>query len=76
MSQFLGDVGVKFEGKEFQHLMEKHDAVFIDKAKLYPDALPFLNLLKFKGIKMGVIIDGTVKRERAIIKKLGLESYQ
>ncbi len=68
-------LGVKVEGMEFQHFMEKYDDVFVEKVSLFPDSLACLNFLKSQNIKMGVIIDGTSKRENAIIEKLNLKPF-
>lgn len=68
-------LGVKVEGGEFQRFMEKYDQVFVENVSLFPDSLPCLNFLKSQEVKIGVIIDGTVKRENAIIDKLDLRAF-
>ncbi|MFH0713914.1 MAG: HAD family hydrolase [Candidatus Micrarchaeota archaeon] len=71
----LESLGVKVEGRDFEKLMNEMDVVFIANVSLYPDATTILNFLKMKDVKMGAVIDGTSKRERQIIAKLGLSNY-
>ncbi len=71
----LDSLGVKVEGKAFENLMNDSDKVFIENVSLFPDSITILNFLKSKGIKMGVVIDGTSKRENAIIDKLDLRKF-
>ncbi len=73
ISNFLNKVRVQVAGRELQELMEKYDEIFVEKVKLYPDAVTILKFLKDQNIKTAVVIDGTAKRERAILSKLGLE---
>ncbi len=68
-------LGVKVEGRDFEKLMADLDNVFIENVSLFSDSITILNFFKSSGIKMGVIIDGTAKRERAIIAKLDLAKY-
>ena len=68
-------LGINLTPSEFNDFLEKYDMEFAKKCHLYPDAHKLLDQLKERGIKMGVIIDGTSKRERMIIKNLSLEKY-
>ncbi|MBI4406857.1 HAD family hydrolase [Candidatus Micrarchaeota archaeon] len=72
-SSLLSMFRVSFNGAELEKLLEKCDNAFIEKTKLYPDADTFLNFIRTKNTKLGVIIDGTSKRERALLAKLGLD---
>lgn len=71
----LDSLGVNVEGKDFENLMNDLDKVFVENVLLFPDSVTILDFLKSNGIKMGVIIDGTAKREKAIITKLDLHKY-
>ncbi len=71
----LDSLDVKVEGKDFENLMNDLDSVFIENVSLFPDSVTILDFLKSSGIKMGVVIDGTSKRENAVIDKLDLRKF-
>jgi len=73
LSNFLSKLHVQVAGRELQDLMERYDGIFVENVKLYPDAVTILKFLKDQNIKTAVVIDGTAKREKAILAKLGLE---
>jgi FMN phosphatase YigB (HAD superfamily) len=75
VSGLLKQFKVKITPGEIGRLLEDMNARFAKKVKLYPDALALLKLLKKRKIKTAVVIDGESKRERAIIKRLGLKTY-
>ncbi len=77
---FLRDVllelTVSLSSAEFDNLRKEYDKRFVRATRLYPDARFMLNLIRrMGGIKMGIVIDGTSERERAIIRELLIEDF-
>ncbi|MFA4818660.1 MAG: HAD family hydrolase [Patescibacteria group bacterium] len=72
---YLESQKLKLSPKEQQRWLDELDRVFIKNCRLFADAKIALDRLQKKHLKIGVIIDGTVKREQAIIKKLKLAKY-
>ena len=75
ISRLLKSLDVKSDPKGLDKLAGDYDDIFTRNVKLFPDARYVLNFLKEKGVRMGVVIDGPSRRERKIIKKLGLIKY-
>lgn len=72
---YLESQSLKLTHQELAHWLDELDKAFIKKCRLFADASVILNWLNQKHLKMGLIIDGTERRERAIIKKLKLAKY-
>ncbi|MBI5734171.1 MAG: HAD family hydrolase, partial [Candidatus Kerfeldbacteria bacterium] len=72
---YLESQSLKLTHQELLRWLIELDKAFIKKCHLFIDAKVTLNWLKQKHLKIGVIIDGTVRREQAIIKKLKLAKY-
>lgn len=72
---YLRQRNLKLSQKELTGWLNQLNEAFIEHCRLFTDTKLTLNWLKKKRLKIGVIIDGTVKREQAIIKKLKLAKY-
>ncbi len=72
---YLESQNTKLRPDEISRWLNELDKAFIKKCHLFADAGVILNRLNRKHLKMGLIIDGTVKREQAIIKRLKLAKY-
>lgn len=57
----------------FRLLVLNYDRKFADSVTLYTDAEIVLPRLKAAGFKLGLVVDGTVRRERRILERLNLE---
>ncbi len=76
ISELLKSLGlVRFDSVELEKLFQDYNKTFISMVVLYSDVDFILNQLKSRGIKIGLVIDGTVYRENKIIDKLGLRRY-
>ncbi|MEM4703577.1 MAG: HAD-IA family hydrolase [Candidatus Bathyarchaeia archaeon] len=73
-AQILKKIGVK---ENVDLLAGKIDELWWDYADLevYPEAVDTLNLLKAKGIKLGIVTNGFKTEIDQILHKLGLENY-
>ena len=69
------DCGLRVPQKTMQKFLKRYDRVFVANAALYPDAKSILKLLRKRGLKLGVVIDGTRRRERALLKRLKLNTF-
>ncbi len=74
-SSLLSLFKVSVTGIELEELARKCDAAFVEKSQLYPDAKTILDFFKTRNVKMGVVIDGTSERERALLARLGLADF-
>jgi len=72
---YLRQQNLKLSQKELTGWLNQLNKAFIEHCRLFTDTKLTLNWLNQKHLKIGVIIDGTVKREQAIIKKLKLAKY-
>ena len=75
ITSLFSKLGVQVKGAELQQMMEQYDRAFVERCALFLDVEPMLNFLKTQNLKLGVVIDGTAKRERLIISKLNLQKY-
>jgi len=67
----LNEFGLEKELGNVIRIFNDHDC----KLQPYQDIPPTLVGLKRKGIKLGIVTDGDVKRQKRKIKALGLESF-
>ncbi len=75
ISSLFSKLGINAGGRELQKLVEGFDAAFVEKTKLFSEVVSMLKFLKSQDIKLGVVIDGTSKRERAVLAKLGVIDF-
>lgn len=74
-TKLLEKLGFNLSKKELEKIFAAWEKAFVSKVELFPDAVRLLKTLKVKRIKTAVVIDGTSKRERTIIRKLGLGKF-
>ena len=75
LNRFFNTLHLKMSKPAFNRFIEGYDTVFAKHATLYPDALAILRYLRQNKIPCGLVIDGAVKREKTVIRLLGLDSY-
>lgn len=68
-------IGQKIDGKALEKLMVGYNSVFVANASLFLDVEPCLRFLKDKNLKLGVVIEGTLARERQVLADLGLDKF-
>ncbi|MBI3952518.1 MAG: HAD family hydrolase [Candidatus Doudnabacteria bacterium] len=75
IAALLKKLGLRLVDKQFHKLLGQVSGSFVRNANLYPDAVRLLKTLKNRKIKTALVIDGSIKREKAIIKRLGLNKF-
>ncbi len=73
LAAFLKRIEVQLSTSAFHQLNRQYERVFVRTVSLYPDARVCIQYLKKHNIKLAVVIDGTRRRERAILKRLKLD---
>lgn len=70
--QFFNNLRLDLSDREVEVFLENYDRQFINNVSMYEDAEEIINYLRSKNIRMALVIDGTSKRERAILGRLEL----
>ena len=75
IDRFYKEYQIPISENELSQLKEALKDIFIKNCRVYQDALFLLNYCKNNGIKTGLVIDGTKKRENKILDTYNLRQY-
>ncbi len=75
ITNLMNRLNAKIDGGKLEKMMAEYNSIFVSNVSLFLDVEPCLRFLKDKNLKLGVVIEGTSSREKAVLAKLGLDKF-